>query len=286
MNNHDQGFDDNRQSRRWGQRGLGCLIFVIILFIAYYGLYFILKITQPKSPQLIAHRGGPVYNPENTMMAFQHAIDIGSDWIEFDVQRTSDNVLVVIHDETVDRTTNGSGTVSEMTLDQIQGLDAGSGQQVPTFEQVIALAKENGVGILPEAKSPHLYPGLAEQMVNTIEDQAYNHHAIIQSFDPDPLYAVAQEYPEQALCPLYGLWEFDLSSPEPLDVDYVCPMAEMVLLYPWMIRQAHQDGKEAYVWFGIIESPLVMRIMLAMGADALMVDDTVALAGILGRNAK
>ena len=60
-------------------------------------------------------------------------------------------------------------------------------------------------------------------------------------------------------------------------------MAEMVLLYPWMIRQAHNDGKEVFVWFGIIENPLVMRIMLAMGADGLMVDDPVALAEIIGR---
>jgi glycerophosphoryl diester phosphodiesterase len=60
-------------------------------------------------------------------------------------------------------------------------------------------------------------------------------------------------------------------------------MAEMVLLYPWMIRQAHNDGKEVFVWFGIVENPLVMRIMLAMGADGLMVDDPVALAEIIGR---
>ena len=57
----------------------------------------------------------------------------------------------------------------------------------------------------------------------------------------------------------------------------------MVLLYPWMIRQAHNDGKEVFVWFGIVENPLVMRIMLAMGADGLMVDDPVALAEIIGR---
>ena len=82
---------------------------------------------------------------------------------------------------------------------------------------------------------------------------------------------------------MYGFWKFDLSGPDNLDAEIVCPMAEMVLLYPWMIRQAHNDGKEEFVWFGIVENPLVMRIMLAMGADGLMVDDTVALAEIIGR---
>ena len=60
-------------------------------------------------------------------------------------------------------------------------------------------------------------------------------------------------------------------------------MAEMVLLYPWMIRQAHQDGKDVYVWFGVIENSVMMRLMLAMGADGLMVDDPVTLAEIYGR---
>ena len=216
--------------------------------------------------------------PENTMAAFQNAIVLGVDWLEFDVQRTQDNLLVVFHDETVDRTTNGSGPVSEMTLEQIQALDAGNGEKVPTFEQVIALAEQNDVGIMPEAKSPHLYPGLAEQMLATLEDHNYVDKTVLQSFDSDSLMVVHQNNPELALCLLYGLWQFDLSGKESHDSEFVCPMAEMVLLYPWMIRQAHQDGRQAYVWFGIIESPLMMRIMLAMGADGLMVDDLVALA--------
>jgi glycerophosphoryl diester phosphodiesterase len=223
-----------------------------IIFFAYYGIYFILRGPRPSNTQLIAHRGGPAYNPENTLAAFQHAIDNSVDWIEFDVQRTTDNVLVVIHDETVDRTTNGSGLVGDLTLEEIQALDAGNGERVPSFEQVIKLAQENGVGIMPEAKSPELYPGLAEQIVAAIEDKGYINNTIIQSFDPNALVFVNQENQEQAVCPLYGLWSFNLSDPGNLESEFVCPMAEMVLLYPWMIRQAHNDGKDAYVWFGII----------------------------------
>lgn len=79
------------------------------------------------------------------------------------------------------------------------------------------------------------------------------------------------------------MWQINLSGPEPVDGVIVFPMAEMMILKPWMIREAHRGGKTVYVWFGIIEQPLVMRTLLAMGADGLMVDDPVALAKILDR---
>ena len=256
---------------------------IIVLLAAYYGIYLILRVQAETTPQLIAHRGGPVYNPENTMTAFQYAIEAGANLLEFDVQRTMDDILVVIHDETVDRTTNGSGLVGQFTFEEIQGLDAGNGEQVPTFEQVIVLAKQTGVGIMPEAKSPELYPGIAEQMVATIDEEEYTDKTVLQSFDPSILVSVRQESPEQAVCPLYGLWQFDLRGPDALDAEIVCPMAEMVLLYPWMIRQAHLDGKDVYVWFGVIENSVMMRLMLAIGGDGLMVEDPVALAEIYDR---
>ena len=274
---------DTRPFKRLTRGCGGCLVIVIVGVIAFYGLYFILRGPRPSAPQLIAHRGGPVYAPENTMAAFRHAIDTGVDWLEFDVQRTRDGVLVVIHDETVDRTTDGSGKVADLTWEQIRALDAGDGEKVPSFEEVILLAKDAGVGIMPEAKSPHLYPGVEAQMVQAIENAGYIDQAVIQSFDADALGRVNQANPELEKCALYGLWQFNLSGPQPGEAGVVCPMAEMALLNPWMIRGAHQDGKEVYVWFGVIERPLVMRFLLAMGADGLMVDDPVALAEILSR---
>jgi glycerophosphoryl diester phosphodiesterase len=283
MSTQEQGTKNVRSVRPWGQRGLGCLTFLILLVFAYYGFYIVLRGQVTATPQLIAHRGGPAYNPENPLTAFQYAIDAGVDWIEFDVQRTQDYVLVVIHDSTVDRTTSGSGNVGELTLDEIQGLDAGNGEQVPTLDQVIALAKQANVGIMPEVKSPELYPRIAEQMVAAIEVEGYTDRAVMQSFDSGSLVVVREKSSEQAVCPLHGLWQFDLSNPKSLDSEMVCPMAEMVLLYPWMIRQAHREGKDVYVWFGIIEKPVVIRILLAMGADGLMVDDPIALAEIIKR---
>ena len=74
---------------------------------------------------IIAHQGGDHLWPGNTLLAFQNATDIGVDVLEMDVHMTQDGVLVVMHDSTVDRTTNGSGVISDMTLDEIKTLDAG-----------------------------------------------------------------------------------------------------------------------------------------------------------------
>ncbi len=270
-------------SRRWAQRGAGCLLVLIAIPLIYYGLYFLLREPLPTEPQLIAHRGGPVYAPENTLPAFLNAIKVGADWIEMDVQRTQDGVLVVFHDETVDRTTDGTGNVGDLTLEQIRALDAGNGEQVPTFTEVIALAREAGVGLLPEAKSPHLYPGVANDMLGALEEGDYLHRTAIQSFDPVVLETIQTISPATQVCPLYGLWGLNLGDPRPISADVLCPMAEMVILNPWMIRQAHKDGREVFVWFGVIEHPLTMRFLLALGADGLMVDDPLALAEILDR---
>ena len=273
----------SQTSKSRGQRGLGCLLVIILIPLSYYGIYLVFRGPLPSNPQFIAHRGGRVYEPENTIAAFQHAIDSGADWIEFDVQQTKDEKLVVIHDETVDRTTDGTGMVKDMTLEQIRELDAGNGQQVPTFEEVIAFAKENGVGILPEAKSPHLYPEVGKNMVDTLVTNDYVQKTVVQSFEPDTLENILNTNQGVNICPLTGLWKLNLSNPQPSEASTLCPMAEMIVLNPWMIKQAHVEGREVFVWFGVIEHPLSMRFILALGADGLMVDDPVALAEVLGR---
>ncbi|MFC1976467.1 glycerophosphodiester phosphodiesterase [Chloroflexota bacterium] len=270
------------QTKLWIRRS-GCLSILILLPLLYYGLYFIKRGPLPANPQLIAHRGGPAYAPENTLAAFRHAIALGVDWLEMDVQMTKDGTLVVIHDETVDRTTNGTGSVAGLTLKQVRALDAGSGEQVPMFEEAIALAKESGVKILPEIKSPHLYPGIEAKVIQAVVEAGYVEQTIIQSFDPQAMDTVRALNPDIQLCQLYGQGDFNVSGPQPGGAERVCLMAEMVVLYPWLIKQAHDEGRPAFVWFGLIEHPLVMRFLLALGADGLIVDDPLALSKILDK---
>ena len=81
---------------------------------------------------------------------------------------TKDGALVVIHDTTVDRTTNGSGPLADFTLAELRALDAGNGEHVPTLDEVLELAKQAGRGVFVELKSPQLYPGIEEKLADVL----------------------------------------------------------------------------------------------------------------------
>lgn len=86
---------------------------------------------------IISHRGASYYEPENTISSFRKALELGFNILEFDIRQTADSRLVVIHDKTVNRTTNGKGLVRSMTFDELRELDAGGGEKIPLFEEVV-----------------------------------------------------------------------------------------------------------------------------------------------------
>ena len=88
---------------------------------------------------IYGHRGAPAEEPENTVLGFRHALDIGADGLEFDVQVTADRVPVIIHDRLLDRTTNASGPIDLRTLESLRDVDAGKGERIPTLEQALEL---------------------------------------------------------------------------------------------------------------------------------------------------
>ena len=100
--------------------------------------------TQSKNNIYVAaHRGFKDKYPENTLLAFKRALDLEVDQIETDVRITKDKVLVLIHDEKLDRTTNGKGKVSEYTFEELRKLDAGNGEKIPTLEELFELVKDH-----------------------------------------------------------------------------------------------------------------------------------------------
>jgi glycerophosphoryl diester phosphodiesterase len=261
---------------------LRCIGSLLALPLLYYGIQAALR-TPSRSPGwIIAHRGGLKYAPENTLAAFRNAIAQGADWLEFDVQMTRDGQLLVIHDETVDRTTNGTGAVRDLTLEQVRGLDAGNREKVPPFAEVLQLAKASRIRIMPETKSAHLYPGLEEKLVQAVEHAGYIDQTIVQSFEGDSLEKLHRLNPNLQLCQLYRQWQFDTSNPHG-EAQFVCPLAEMVLLDPGMIRQAHNHGRQIIVWFGAIESPFTVKVLRFFGADGFIVNDPPAAKAALGR---
>ena len=102
---------------------------------------------------VVGHRGAAGVQPENTLAGFQYALNLGCEYVETDVHLSKDGHLVIIHDDTVDRTTNGSGRVAEMTLAELRALDAGHGRQIPLLQEVLDVVRGKAI-LLCELKGP------------------------------------------------------------------------------------------------------------------------------------
>jgi glycerophosphoryl diester phosphodiesterase len=128
------------------------------------------------SPVFIAHRGGIVPGfPENTMKAYQNAIAHGAHAIEIDLRTTKDGEIVIMHDATVDRTTNGSGNLADMTLAELKRLDLGEGEQIPTYEEVLQLTSQTGVVLLLDIKD-----GSSEAAKKRIVQLTEKYHSVLK----------------------------------------------------------------------------------------------------------
>lgn len=147
-----------------------------------------------RSPlEIIAHRGFSQIAPENTIAAFKAALEHNADGVEFDVQLSADGIPVVIHDPTLNRTTNGRGKVASKTLAELKALEAGNwftplfaGEKIPTFQEVLDLFKDSEVKLYAEVKQAHLWQeNHIEQFVTTIVSQGWQHRCIVASFDAD-----------------------------------------------------------------------------------------------------
>ncbi|MFJ7755652.1 glycerophosphodiester phosphodiesterase [Peribacillus muralis] len=172
----------------------------------------------------IAHRGASGYAPEHTIPAYQLGEGMKGDYIEIDLQMTKDGRLIAMHDERVDRTTNGTGLVKDLTLGEIKKLDAGSwfnekypklakkkyeGLVVPTLEEVFKkFGRQSNYYI--ETKSPEVYPGMEEALLKVLKDykmvdsKGYTKNVLIQSFSRESLLKVHDLNPKLPLVQLFS----------------------------------------------------------------------------------
>ncbi|MCP3763568.1 glycerophosphodiester phosphodiesterase [Domibacillus sp. A3M-37] len=163
-----------------------------------------------QQPVIFAHRGASGTHPENTMTAFQAAVEKGADGIELDVQLTSDGEMVVIHDETVNRTTDGKGAIEQMTAEEVASLDAGSwfhekfaGEKIPTLDEFFAWASGNSLQINVELKTNKVpYHGIEKKVLDLIEHYNMRGRVIISSFNFDSIKRVVELDPYIAVAGL------------------------------------------------------------------------------------
>jgi len=206
---------------------------------------------------LVAHRGLAPDMPENTMAAFRNVIDRGVGVIEIDLRGTLDGEVVILHDETVDRTTDGTGDVTQMTLAQLRELDAGlyageqfRGERVPTFEEVLELAKASGVMLLLDIK---LSPTLDRERIVRLTEA---HDAVLNVIVGVRSLEDLAEF--RALNPNLRTLGF-IPSPQSIE-DFVAAGVEIIRLWPeWIHGQPRSATQDLGDCLGV-EGCLVTRV--------------------------
>ena len=171
--------------------------------------------------EIIAHRGNSSETPENTLAAFRDALTTGAVAVEFDVQLTRDGVPVVVHDEKLGRTVKGKGVVGDLSLDELQALDAGSwfsprfaAERVPTLKAVLEVLRPSTVQIHLEFKTSEIpYPGLVHAVMRELKDRALAERVLFSSFNHHTLLEARREAPHiPCAALLYGNllepWEY------------------------------------------------------------------------------
>jgi glycerophosphoryl diester phosphodiesterase len=193
------------------------------------------------------HRGNPAQHPENTLKSFRSAISAGCDLIECDVHLSSDGRLVVIHDHTLERTTNGTGLVHDYTAAELRRLDAGDGEKIPLLQEVVELAIGK-VGLVIETKQvPPLYPGLEEKLLNMLRQLGAVQECAVVSFNHASIHEIKKMEPSLQVGILEGARPMhparllreagaDVYSPHWGAAD------------PQVVREVHDAGGAVAVW--------------------------------------
>jgi glycerophosphoryl diester phosphodiesterase len=205
---------------------------------------------------------------ENTMASFERALALGADWIELDVHLSRDEALIVIHDETLDRTTNGRGLVREHSLAELGALDAGGGQHIPTLDEVLAWARERETIVDIEIKNaPVYYPGIEQKVVAAVSAAGMTDNVIVISFDHGAARRVHQLEPRIATGVLYGCRPTDggVGLARAAGADAVLPHWAYVTRED--VEAAHAAGLTVAPW--ATSDAEVMRQLIDDGVDSI-----------------
>jgi glycerophosphoryl diester phosphodiesterase len=287
-------------------------IIIIILGLLLVAYLILAVLAQPAANKpffaqddfmVIAHQGGEELRPSNTMIAYQHAVDLGVDVLEMDLHSTGDGVLVLMHDATVDRTTDGSGAIKEMNLAEIKRLDAGhywtaddgatypyrgQGITVPTLEEVFTAFPDMLMNIEIKQQEPSIVEAFCQQLI----EYDMGDKVLIPSFHPEtmtefrekcPGVATAMAEPEIRL--FYGLNLAFLSrlfSPSGEAFQVPEYSGDTHVVTERFVRGAQRRNIAVHVW--TVDDQTDMARFIEMGVDGIITDRPDLLLALLGRN--
>jgi glycerophosphoryl diester phosphodiesterase len=224
---------------------------------------------------LIAHRGASGHAPENTLASFKKAVALGTNFIETDLQLTRDARLVAIHDETVDRTTNGKGAVHEMTLAELRRLDAGSwfgsefvGERIPTLDEITAFAKKHDVVFYLEMKPGGSW-GSEHALIGGLRESGEIARTVVISFNAEILATVRKIEPTLMTGLLYD-GQIDKPFERALQVGARQLAVRGDLVTPQMLSEARKRDLQVVCW--TVNHAAHMRVLMSVGVDGIMSD--------------
>ncbi|MDM7994896.1 MAG: glycerophosphodiester phosphodiesterase family protein [Acidobacteriota bacterium] len=245
---------------------------------------------------VVGHRGASGHAPETTLAAYRIAIQMGVDAVEADVHRLRDGTLVAIHDANLQRTTNGSGWIADMTLAELKALDAGSwfnkryprkarpefaGQQVPTLQEIIDLVKNSSADLFIEIKDPERYaPDFESSLLSLVQTNRMEERTRFLSFSAQALRRIKDLRPSIPTVFLISRRRKDLVETaidiraDELGIRFGC-------LQPSMVEKARSKGIRVSVW--TVDAEKDMRRMLKMGVDRIITNYPDRLLRLLGR---
>lgn len=246
------------------------------------------------APLLIAHRGGGALRPEATLPAFAHAAELGADVLELDVHTTADGEVVCLHDTTVDRTTDGTGAVHELTLAEVRALDAGHrfttdggetfpyrgrGITIPTLDEVLVAHPTAWLSI--EIKQTE--PDIVADVIAVLDAHDAASRVVLVSFDDDVVAAIRAMRPDIVTGMSAGeMSAFAFLRPG-AEATYVPPttIAQLpfALVTPTVVERATRFGVRLHVW--TVNEPDAMESLLDLGVHGIMTDDPALLASVL-----
>lgn len=218
----------------------------------------------------IAHRGASAFEPENTLRAVERSMELGADMIEVDVSAMSkDGHLIVIHDKTVDRTTNGRGYVFDMSLEELKGLDAGRGEKIPTLQEVIG-AVRGRAKLLIDLKHP-FSSVIERELVDVVQQERMNEDTVITSSEGTVLMRLKAINPKLKVALLVN---GPVDDPEELALKFradILHLGSPIWANMKVVRNAH--SKRLSVFVGNPSSVKEIGQLIKLGVDGITTDD-------------
>ena len=249
---------------------------------------------RPARPLAISHRGHSTEYPENTQIAYEKAVELGAEMIECDVNITKDNVLVMMHDYKLDRTTTGTGKVSDHTYEELQRLDAGvkfapqfAGARIPTTADTLRYYRAAGIMGCFEVKGAD--DAESKRIANALVDMFVKldalDYALMSSYWHPAMALAKSKVPELMLAPERLPDDAPPNTPEALRQARLLGTAilqyQYTVMTPEVMAELHAANLAVWAWSTTDEQSMVDSI--ALGADALMGDDVRLMIQVLDR---